>query len=115
MEPCQGPSLTGDSATQATCGCASSVSPSHAYAYDQSPGYEMVFFPILCIAIICLWVTRTLARRAAIATLDLDGRAALAREVFRPRRPRLVLSEKERRFFQAVRRRFARQPAGWSA
>ena len=105
MEPCQGPSLTGPPLSQPTCGCASSMSPSHAFAYDQSPGYE-VFAPILFIALIALWLMR-LARRAALTTLDLGGEP-VAREAFRPR---LVLSEGERRFFRAVGRAFARRPA----
>jgi len=106
MEPCQGPSLTGSPATQATCGCATSAAPAPRHANPWESAWMSAAVPLLWLSFLLVAAHRRRARAAAL-TLGL-GPSPEAPPAFWPR---LVLSEREKRFVQALRRAVTRRPA----
>ena len=106
MEPCQGPSLTGSPAPQATCGCATSASPASQHANAWESAWMTAAVPLLWFSLLLVAIRR---RRARTATVTL-GLGPSPEVVPAAAWPLLVLSEREKRFVRALRRAFPRRP-----
>ena len=107
MEPCQGPSLTGSPATQATCGCATSAAPAPRHANAWESAWMSAAVPLLWLSFLLVAAHRRPARAAAL-TLGLGPSPEAHPELWLW--PRLVLSEREKRLVQALRRAVTRRP-----
>ena len=119
MEPCKAPTL-GSSAAKPECGCASATEPLPIVVEGRVPAFDEMRLAqtssdgiplalVLLVAGVAIFAYAGQRRGARLVLLHL-ARPEPEREKRRFRRPRLVLSDRERRAVASVRALFERGP-----